>query len=116
MAQIAIPEQWRTTVCAILKAEDNNLIRWDPTGRKRYEATPGCHWAYEAHEAFRGFLSQPHPTGCHVTMNEPPGETYEFYFQFKGQQFYGKILLRTDRKRIVIFSAHQPLKARLSCE
>lgn len=54
--------------------------------------------------------------GCCCHMDTPPGETYEFYFHFKGQQLYGKILLRADRKRIVIFSAHRPLKPKLSCE
>lgn len=49
-------------------------------------------------------------------MAAPPGETYEFFFSFLGERFYGKILLRPDRKRVVIFSAHRPLKIKLSCE
>ena len=116
MAQIEIPKPWRQEVCAILATDDLNVIQWDPTGRRRYEAIPGCDWAYEAHEAFRNYLSQPCPTGCHKAMNEPPGETYEFYFQFKGQKFYGKILLRTDHKTHRRFSAHLPLREKLSCE
>jgi len=46
----------------------------------------------------------------------PVGETYEFYFPFHRTQFYGKILLRPDLERVVIFSAHRPLKPKLSCE
>jgi hypothetical protein len=45
-----------------------------------------------------------------------PGETWEFFFTFEGKPAYGKILITKDRKRIVIFSAHKPLKATLSCE
>jgi len=116
MAQQEIPAQWRNDVCAILASGDKSLIHWDPLGRKRYEATPGCHWTYEAQDAFGYFLSQPCPTGCHVLTMETPGETYDFFFQFKGQKFYGKILLRTDRRRIILFSAHPPLKEKLFCE
>ena len=116
MAQIEIPEPWRKAVCAILTSDDEKLIYWEPLGRRRFEAIPGCDWGYEAHEAFRNYLSQPCPTGCHKVMDVPPGETYDFFFQFKGRKFYGKILLRTDRKRIVIFSAHLPEREKLSCE
>jgi hypothetical protein len=116
MAQQEIPEQWRKAVCAALASGDAALIYWEPTGRKRYEAIPGCDWAYEAHDAFRHYLLQLHPTGCHKVMDVPPGETYDFFFQFKGRKFYGKILLRTDRRRIVVFSAHLPAFAKLSCE
>jgi hypothetical protein len=116
MAQIEIPEPWRKAVCAILASDDEKLIYWEPVGRRRYEAIPGCDWGYEAHEAFRNYLSQPCPTGCHKVMDEPPGETYDFFFPFKGRKFYGKILLRTDRKRIVVFSAHLPEWEKLSCE
>ena len=116
MAQIEIPKPWRETVCAILASGEKSLIHWDLLGRIRYEATPGCHWTYEAQDAFTDFLSLPNPTGCRVLTMETPGETYDFFFQFKGQKFYGKILLRTDRKRIIIFSAHLPLKEKLFCE
>ena len=116
MAQIEIPEPWRKAVCAILTSDDEKLIYWEPLGRRRFEAIPGCDWGCEAHEAFRNYLSQPCPTGCHKVMDVPPGETYDFFFQFKGRKFYGKILLRTDRKRIVIFSAHLPEREKLSCE
>jgi len=127
MAQIEIPQQWRTTVCAILKTEaTDRLVEWTFDAEQRYEADATATklragdtdpvWRNEVYRPFTDFLSSPHPTGCLVTMQSPPGETYEFYFPFLGKQFYGKILLRTDCKRIVIFSAHRPLKAKLSCE
>jgi hypothetical protein len=117
MAQEVIPEPWRKDVCAILATEaTGTLIEWKIDAERRYQATPDALWNYEVYKPFIDFLSSPAPTGCHVTMDTPPGETYEFYFTFKGQRLYGKILLRTDRKRIVIFSAHTPLKPKLSCE
>jgi hypothetical protein len=70
----------------------------------------------QAHDALHQYLNTGKPSGCPVTMDTPSGETYEFLFPFKAKTFYGKILLRTDRQRIVIFSAHRPLKSKLSCE
>ena len=127
MAQIEIPEVWRNQVCAILATEaTDSLIEWKYDAEIRYEADATAAkmlagdndpaWRYEVYRPFRDFLSSPHPTGCPVTMQTPSGETYEFFFRFLGEKFYGKILLRTDRKRVVIFSAHRPLKPKLSCE
>jgi hypothetical protein len=117
MAQVEIPATWRTDVCAILATEKSGtLIEWTVDARNRYEADANSAWEYEVYEEFRAFLSSPQPLGCLVFMERPSGETYEFWFRFKGARFYGKILLRTDRKRIVLFSAHRPLKPKLSCE
>jgi hypothetical protein len=116
MPQIEIPKLWRDKVCEILASGNGTLIHWDRLGRKRYEATPGCDWTYEAEDAFRNYLSQARPTGCRVTTMDTPGETYDFFFPFKEQKFYGKILLRTDGKRLIIYSAHPPLRDKLFCE
>ena len=117
MALQEIPEQWRKEVCAILRSGDTGtLIGWTLDAQRRYQALPGACWPYEVYQPFIDFLSSPNPMGCHPTMDTPPGETYDFFFNFKGQRLYGKILLRTCRKRIMIFSAHTPLKAKLFCE
>lgn len=126
MAQQPIPEKWRKEVCAVLETEDGRLIEWKIDAEIRYEADAtaakmragdtDAAWRYEVYQPFRKFLSSPNPTGCLVNMETPPGETYEFLFDFLGEKFYGKILLRPDRKKIVIFSAHRPLKKLLSCE
>lgn len=117
MAQQEIPESWRKLVCAILKTEETGvLIEWTGDAERRYQATPDALWNYEVYQPFIDHLSSKNPLGCHVTMGSPPGETYEFYFTFKGRRLYGKILLRTDKERIVIFSAHTPIKPKLSCE
>lgn len=87
MAQIEIPEVWRNQVCAILATEaTDSLIEWKYDAEIRYEADA------TAAKMLAG--------------DNDPAWRYE----------YGKILLRPDRKRVVIFSAHRPLKPKLSCE
>ena len=117
MAQIEIPETWRTAVCAILGTEaTGRLIEWTKDAQTRFKADSDAGWNYELYDALKTFLTVGPATGCLVTMEVPPGETYEFYFQFHAKTFYGKILLRSDRKRVLIFSAHLPRKPRLSCK
>jgi hypothetical protein len=126
MAQIEIPEPWRKQVCAILETEDGRLIEWTSDAERRYEADGTAAkmrggntdpvWRYEIYRPLRDFFASPNCTGCPVAMDRPPGETFEFFFTFAQEKFYGKVLLRSDRKRVVIFSAHRPLFATLSCE
>lgn len=117
MAQIEIPEDWRRFVCAILATEETGTaIQWTRDAEQRYQSTPGAPWFYEVYEPLRDFLSQPVAMGCAVKMDSPPGEAFEFFFMFRGTRFYGKILLRADKRRVVLFSAHLPLKPRLSCD
>jgi len=49
-------------------------------------------------------------------MDHPTGEAYEFFFEFNRTKTYGKILLRPDLQRLVLFSAHLPTKEKLQCE
>jgi len=117
MPQIIIPQQWRAKVCAILETEaTGKLIEWTDDATKRFEATYLEAWPYELYGALRSYLTGGNPMGCQKTMDRPIGETFEFFFTFKDTKAYGKILLRPDGKRIVIFSAHNPAKEKLSCE
>lgn len=126
MAQEVIPAPWRKDVCAILETENGRQIEWTFDAETRYEAdataakmragNPDAVWRNEVYQPFRNFLSSSAPTGCPINMDTPPGETYEFFFDLLGEKFYGKILLRPDRKRVVIFSAHRPLKTGLWCD
>ena len=117
MAQITIPRDWRDKVSATLETEaTGTLIEWTKDAETRYKSDYNSAWNFELYEAFKTFFREEHPTGCRITMQAPPGETYEFYFPFQSKKFYGKILLRVDLKRVVIFSAHLPLRAKLSCE
>lgn len=117
MPQITIPESWRTHVCAILKTEaTGEFIEWTDDATKRFEASYLEAWPHEMYDAFRSYLSKSNPTGCPKNMDYPVGETYEFLFAFKGEEAYGKILLRPGAQGIVILSAHIPLKEKLSCD
>ena len=117
MALSEIPQDWRTAVCAVLETEETGtLIEWTGDARRRYESDSNFGWDHQAYHALRAFLSSRHPMGCPLIMKKPTGETYEFYFPFKDTTFYGKILLRPDRQHVVLFSAHRPLKSKLSCE
>jgi hypothetical protein len=73
-------------------------------------------WQNEIYHPISDFLSSRKPTGCPVTMDHPPGHTYEFLFNYLGECFYGKILLFKDHKRILLLSAHLADFAKLSCE
>jgi hypothetical protein len=117
MAQIEIPELWRNDVCAILASEQTGTaIRWTLDAERRFQAGSDFAWFYEVYQPIRDYLASAHATGCPIAMHDPPGETYEFLFPFARRTFYGKILLRTDRKRVVVFSAHIADKTQLSCE
>jgi hypothetical protein len=117
MAQIPIPEQWRKQVCAILETgETGRLIEWKDDAAKRFEASYLGAWPYETYDAFLSYFRKSNPTGCPKAMDHPVGETYEFLFTFKGEEAYGKILLRPNGKGVVIFSAHRPLKNKLDCD
>ena len=117
MAQIEIPPPWRQAVCKILQTGvAGREIIWTGDAVLRYEGDFVGAWLYEAHDDFRRHLSRPVVTGCPITMKKPAGTTYEFIFNLKQRESYGKILLTPDQKSIYIFSAHLPLKPKLSCE
>lgn len=113
-----IPAGWLKRVSALLATEDTAKIRWTEDCRRRFEADFlfAQAWPYEVYPALRAALAQPGVAGCPIFMDKPPGETWEFYFTFKNRPCFGKILLRADQQSIVLFSAHLPLKPKLSCE
>lgn len=118
MAQVEISKEWRDAVCAVLKTEDttNRIIRWTSDARTRYESDFLGLWPYQVYAAMRRYLESDNATGCPKSMDHPTGETYEFFFELNKAKTYGKILLRPDRIRIVLFSAHFPARETLSCE
>ena len=68
-------------------------------------------------DAFIRFLSAPQALGCPVQMADPAGETWEFFFPFRDEKLYGKLLLKkSDGKSVIIFSAHRPDRPKLRCE
>jgi hypothetical protein len=127
MAQQEIPAQWRKEVCAILATEQTgSKIRWTEDAQRRYEASASAAkirsgdndpvWQNEIYQPIRDFLASRQPTGCPVTMDYPPGHTFEFLFTYRGEVFYGKILLYKDRQRVMVLSAHLADFEKLSCE
>jgi hypothetical protein len=113
MSQIPIPEIWRTAVVAALKSQ---RIQYTKDAFRDWQNDFPSAFKYELEQAFIQFLLLANCMGCHVTMATPPGQTWEFYFQYMKTKTYGKILLRDDGNRVVIFSAHRPMKAKLSCD
>ena len=108
----AIPADWCKAVATAIK---RNRVRFTADAHKEWQRSfPGC-WRYDLDQALLYFLARD-LRGCHVTMASPPGETWEFIFQLQGCPAYGKILLRTDRISVVVFSAHRPERSKLSCE
>jgi len=118
MAQMEIPEVWRRDLCAVLRSgRSGHELEWTFDAATRFQSSFNFAFQNELYPILSQFFEGPPvPTGCLIVMNTPVGETYEFLFQFNGQKTYGKILLRKSRKAIMIFSAHLPLKPKLSCD
>ncbi|WP_138084621.1 hypothetical protein [Phragmitibacter flavus] len=118
MAQQEIPQAWRKSVCAVLKSGRTGCeILWTKDAVTRYGGDFLSVFQNDLYPVLiQHFKDSQNLTGCSVTMDKPSGITYEFYFHFKTKKTYGKVLLHTDRKKITIFSAHLPLKPKLSCD
>ncbi|MBC8009802.1 MAG: hypothetical protein H7067_06875 [Burkholderiales bacterium] len=111
-----IPPDWCKTVCELLRKGGPRLVTFEPKGRMRWEAEFPSGMMYELEKAFRDTLSQPGVAGCPVQMSFPTGDTWDFYFTYKGHKLYGKILLYPAKNKVLIFSAHHPDKPTLRCE
>lgn len=110
-----IPPAWRQAVCTALK-HGSRRANFTETGGQRWQNEFPDAFRYALDDALIRTLSDPKLHGCLVHMSFPPGETWEFYFIFRGQKLYGKLLLHPDRQRVVIFSAHRPENPKLRCE
>jgi hypothetical protein len=110
-----IPPAWRSAVCTAIR-RGSFLARLTADCHKQWQRAFPNSWRYELDDALFKALSASEMFGCPVEMDTPPGETWEFFFDFQGTKTYGKVLLRTDRKGVVIFSAHRPERKKLRCE
>lgn len=116
MALQAIPRAWLRQVAKILRTgTSQELQRTADFSQKLQYDFPDI-FESRVIAAFLTFCESSKPHGCPVTMAHPAGDTWEFWFTLNGKLTYGKILLRTDKKRIVLFSAHLPNKDQLRCE
>jgi hypothetical protein len=117
MPLIDLPAAWCRDVVNVLDTgATGREIRWTIDSAQDYESDFCYAFQNEVYPDIAAYLRGHQPRGCPKRMEKPPGETYEFFFTFKGRQAYGKVLLRPDHKNIVVFSAHLPRRPRLSCE
>jgi hypothetical protein len=113
---VPIPQDWLDDVCAALRSDKDWRIRATADfSDKFYKSFQGS-TQFDVEEAFLDYLEGPNPVGCPVQMDYPAGTTWDFFFQFCGTKTYGKILLRTDRRRILLLSGHLPNRPNLRCD
>ena len=110
-----IPAAWRHAVCSALKHGTKRASFTESGGQRWQDQFPDA-FRYHLDDALIRALSDPQLQGCPVQMSSPPGETWEFFFQFRHQKLYGKILLTPRGQSAVIFSAHRPDQPKLRCE
>jgi hypothetical protein len=115
MALQPIPKEWCNCVLAALRRGTSAAHFTKDAGQKWQNEFPSA-FRYELDAALVRAFNEAAMVGCPVEMDYPPGTTWEFYFHFQGEKLYGKILLRTDKKSVLILSAHRPRKAKLRCE
>lgn len=117
MALQPIPNAWLRRVAGILRRGTSLEIQRTADYSQRLQRDFPDVFESRVITAFLQFLEGAAPHGCPVQMDRPAGETWEFWLILNGKKTYGKILLRTDQKRIMLFSAHLPEKGnKLYCE
>jgi hypothetical protein len=116
MALQPIPKAWLRQVSATLRTGTSREIQRTGDFSQRLQHDFPSLFDSRVIAAFLRFLESTKPHGCPVTMDYPAGETWEFWFTLDGKRTYGKILLRTDKRRILLLSAHLPEKQWLRCE
>ncbi|MFO7535359.1 MAG: hypothetical protein R6X19_06715 [Kiritimatiellia bacterium] len=105
-----IPGEWKRAVLAILKEGHSKRIEVRLQAVKDFQALfPGA-FTYEIYDAFSEGLNRPDLEGNRVYGMVPKGETYEFIFNHRKKDLYGKVCLTTDGRVVVVFSAHEPRK------
>jgi len=106
-----IPEVWKAAVLGILaQGLCSDRLRVTARARRDFEDMFTDQMAYEMVDLFADILRDPTLHGRRVVGMEPPGETYEFIFEHRGKQVYGKIGLHDNGELVILFSAHRPLK------
>ena len=117
MALQPIPGAWLRRVAQVLKSGTmHREIRKTQDFSQKFQASFPSDTDDRVLSYFLIFLESRNPHGCPVNMNRPPGDTWEFWFTYKQQKTYGKILLSTDQQRVILFSAHLPERRHLRCE
>ena len=108
-----IPDNWRTAVVAILKGGHSDRIEVCLRAWLDFQSLFSAAFTYEIYDAFILALKDPELLGKRVYGMKPEGETYEFIFTYQRKLVYGKVCLTKDKRLVVVFSAHRPLKGEL---
>ena len=109
-----IPVRWLEQVCRIIATGDRSLVQRTRDFSREFNISFPGESEGEVEDAFLDYLESETPVGCPVNMGR--GDTWEFFFSFKGCKTYGKIMLREGGRKVTLFSAHKPEKKRLWCE
>lgn len=107
---VQIPAEWRTQVIAVLQSGDKDRIQSTIESDNDWLSTFPNAWEYHRFDAMAGALLVDDITGRHITNMIPTCDSYEFFFQFDGQNVLGKIGLLPNGVIIIIFSSHIPRK------
>ncbi len=102
-----IPDNWRTAVVNILKGGHSDRIEVCLRAWLDFQSLFSAAFTYEIYDAFILALKDPELLGNRVYGMKPEGE---FIFTYQRKQVYGKVCLTKDKRLVVIFSAHRPLK------
>ena len=105
-----IPKQWRDTVREILESCDSSRIVVTMRAKRDWEATFPLSFEFEMYKALGAALGDDQLEGNCVEGMTPPGEVYEFFFEYDGRKLYGKINLLPNGRLVIVYSAHVPLK------
>jgi hypothetical protein len=103
-----IPDYWKIAVISVLKSGSRRKIRWTIRAINDWQSATGWEPLFIADEAMLVALEQPTITGKRVTLMN--GETWEFWFWWRKEKFYGKVTLYESLLEIQVVSAHKPLK------
>jgi hypothetical protein len=104
-----IPDSWREAVAKVLHDGEKHCIEWTKQAFMDWRAATLSQFRNEAYDAITNFLKAPDPVGVRINLPED-GETYAFFFRYRGHVLYGKICLRPSKGRVKIVSIHTPRK------
>ncbi|MDD2707552.1 MAG: hypothetical protein PHV34_06035 [Verrucomicrobiae bacterium] len=105
-----IPSLWRKSVCGILRAGVNDSIFTTFQADRDWAAAFPDAWDYDRFDAIIRALEAKEAGGRQIMDMDEDGETYAFWFHFRGKKIYGKINLLPNRKMIILYSSHTPRK------
>jgi hypothetical protein len=106
-----IPDAWNRAVAQILREGDSDKIEWTKQAFLDWRAATLSQFRFEAYEAIAARLEIAGLIGVNVDLAED-GETYAFFFPYRGRDLYAKICLRPCKIRIKIVSTHSPRKGK----